>query len=71
MTSLIRRVENLVVENGEVQGKTKTDWVGRCEVGLRDFGGILVRFKGFVGRTLALVTEGEFGQIAVVISLPV
>jgi hypothetical protein len=40
------------------------------EVGLGDFGGILVSLKGFVGRSLALVTKSKFGQVAVVISLP-
>lgn len=70
MTGLVGRVENLIVEDGEVQGESKTDWVGGSKVSLSNFGGILVGLKGLVGRSLALVTKSEFGQIAVVISLP-
>jgi len=34
-------VQNLVVENGEVQSETKTDGVGRGEVGLGNIGSVL------------------------------
>ena len=70
MARLIRRIENFVVENGEIQGETKADWVGGSKVSLSNFGGILVGLEGFVGRSLTLVTKGEFSQIAVVIPLP-
>jgi len=42
MTSLIRRVQDFVVEDREVQGKTETDWVSWGKVGLGDFGSVLV-----------------------------
>lgn len=42
VTRLVRRVENLIVEYREVKGQAKSDWVRRCKVGLRDFGGVLV-----------------------------
>ena len=70
MACLVRRVENFVVEDGEIQSKTKTNWMSRCKVGLRDFGGILVSLEGLVSGSLALVTKSEFGQVAVVVSLP-
>lgn len=70
MAGLIRRIQDLVVENGEVKRKAKTDWVGRSKVGLGNFGGILVSLEGLVGGPLALVAESEFGQITVIITLP-
>ncbi len=70
MARLIRRIEDLVVEDGEIQGKTKTDGMRGSKVSLSDFGGILVGLKRFVGRSLAFVAKSEFGQIAVVVSFP-
>lgn len=71
MASLVGRVEDLVVENGEVQGKSKTDRVGWGEVGLSDIGSSLVGFKGLVRGSLALVAKGKLGEVAVVVTLPV
>jgi hypothetical protein len=45
MASLIRRVENLVVEDGEVEGKTKANRVRRSKIGLGNFGGSLVSLE--------------------------
>jgi hypothetical protein len=45
--------------------------VGRRELGLGNLGGSLVGLKGLVGRILALVTDGELGEITVVITLPI
>jgi hypothetical protein len=71
MASLVWRVQNLVVEDGEVEGKTKTDWVGWCKVSLSNFGCILVSLQGLVGRLLSLITNGELSEITVVVTLPV
>ena len=70
MARLIRGIEDLVVEDREIQGETKTDWMRGGKVSLSDFGGILVGLERFVGRSLAFVAKSEFGQIAVVVSLP-
>ena len=70
MTSLIRGVQNLVVEYREVQRKTEADWVGWCEVGLGNFCGSLVGLEGLVGRLLTLVPNGKLSEIAVIITLP-
>ena len=32
MAGLVRRVENLIVEDGKVQGETEADWMGRSEI---------------------------------------
>jgi hypothetical protein len=71
LASLVRRVEDLVVEYGEVQCQTETNGVSGGKVGGSDFGGSLVGLERLVGRSLALVTDGELGKVAVVIALPV
>jgi hypothetical protein len=40
------------------------------EFGDGDVGSCFVCFEGFIGAVFALVSEGEFGEVAVVISLP-
>lgn len=49
MTCLVGRVEDLIVEDGEVEGKAETDGVGRSEVCLSDLGGSLVSLQRLVG----------------------
>jgi hypothetical protein len=70
VASLIRRVEDLVVKDGEVEGETKADGVGGGEIGLSDFGSSLVSLERLVCRLLALVGSGELSEIAVVVALP-
>jgi hypothetical protein len=71
MASLIRRVQDFIVENGEVKSQTQANWVGWCKVGLCNFGGVLVSLEGLVGRLLSLVTNGKLSKVTVVIALPV
>jgi hypothetical protein len=71
MAGLVGRVENLVVEDGEVQGETETDGVSGSEVSLGNLGGVLVSLERLVGRRLALVTESKLGEVTVVVTLPV
>ena len=71
MAGLIRGVEDLVVEDGEVEGKTKSNWVRWSQVSLRNLCGSLVGLERLVGRSLALVANSEFGEVAVVVTLPV
>ena len=71
MASLIRRVQDLIVENGEVKGQTQADWVGWCKIGLCNFSGVLVSLEGLVGRFLSLVANGELSKVTVVITLPI
>ena len=68
---LIRRVEDLVVEHGEVQSETKADRVGRGQLGCGNLARGLVGLERLVGRVLALVARSEFGQVAVVVTLPI
>ena len=41
VASTVRRVQDLVVENGEVEGKTQADGMRRGELGLSDVRGVL------------------------------
>lgn len=70
MTGLIGGIQNLVIEDGEVKGKTQADRVGRRKLSLGNLGGSLVSFEGLVGGVLAAVTDGELGKVAVVVTLP-
>ena len=70
VASLIWGVEDLVVEDGEVQGEAKTDWVGWSKIALGNLGGGLVSLKGLIGRLLTLVPDGELSEVTVVITLP-
>lgn len=71
MASLVGRIENLVVEDGEVKGKTKADRVRRSKVGLSNLGGSLVSLERFIGRGLALIANSKFSEVAVVVAFPV
>jgi hypothetical protein len=70
MAGLVRRAEDLVVENGEVQGETQADRVRRRQLSLGNLGGGLVSLERLVGRILATVASGELGEVAVVVTLP-
>lgn len=70
MAGLVGSIENLVVEDGEVEGETKADGVSGRQLGLGDLGSRLVGLEGLVGRVLAPLTDGELGKVAVVITLP-
>jgi hypothetical protein len=71
LAGLVWRVENLVVEHGEVQGKAETDRVGGGEVLSGDLGGSFIGLKRHVGGSFALVTNGKLGEVAVVVALPI
>ena len=71
VASLVGRVQDLVVEDREVQSESETDGVSRGEVSLGNLGGVLVSLERLVGGGLALVTEGELGEVTVVVTLPV
>ena len=47
----VGRVENLIVEDAEVERETEADRVGRCEIGLGNVRGLLVRVVSRLGGT--------------------
>ena len=70
MAGLVGSVQDLVVEDGEVKGKTETDGVGWWELSNSNVGSSLVSLEGLVGAVFPLVTSGELGEVTVVITLP-
>jgi hypothetical protein len=67
---LVGRVEDLVVKDGEVEGKAEADRVRGRELRLGNLGGRLVGLERLVRRVLAAVADGELGEVAVVVALP-
>lgn len=71
VASAVRAVQDLVVEDGEVERKTKADGVRRGELSDSNVRSSLVSLERLVGRVLALVTSGELSEVSVVVTLPV
>lgn len=70
MASLIRGVQDLVVEDREVKSEAQTDGVRGRKFGLSDLGGSLVSLERLVCGLFASVTDSKLSQVAVVIALP-
>jgi hypothetical protein len=71
VASTIGRVQDLVVENGEVESQSKTDWMSRSELGLSYICSILGKVKlGLAHMTLIVFTylvslmSGSSGNLA-------
>lgn len=71
MAGLIGGTEDLVVEDREVEGKSKANRMSGSKISSSDLGGRLVSFQRLVGRILALVANGKFGEVTVIVALPV
>jgi len=48
MASTIWRVQNLVIEDGEVEGQAEADWVGWGKFGLSDIGSVLWKWVSHI-----------------------
>jgi len=57
VASTVWGVEDLVIENGEVEGQTETDRVGWSQVGLSDIGSVLEECQS---RRIADVTDRTY-----------
>lgn len=71
VASLVRSVKDLVVEDREVEGEAEADGMRRGEISLSNLRSVLVRLEGLVGGFLALISNSELGEVAVVVTLPV
>lgn len=71
VASAVRRVQDLVVEHREVQGKAKTNRVSGGQLGLCNIRCRLVRIVSVRRSLLPLLAGGELGEVTVVVSLPV
>jgi hypothetical protein len=65
--SLLVVVHHFVVEDGEVESQSKSDWVASVE-GLGRLAGKLVVLKGSVLDGIKLITGGALGNISVIIT---
>ena len=71
VASAVGAVQDLVVEDREVEGKTQADGVGGGQLGDGNVRSSLVSLERLVGGVLALVASGELGEVSVVVTLPV
>jgi len=62
-------IQDFVVEDGEVKGKTESDWVGGLEVLVGDVRGLLVGIEGTGRDGLVAITSCVFGHVSVVVAL--
>jgi hypothetical protein len=70
LARLVWAVQDLVVEHGKVEGESKTDGMGRWDLGDGDLPGIFVRCERLVSAVLAQIARGDFGEVAMIISFP-
>ena len=70
MASLVWGVEDLIVKDREVEGETETDGVCGSEIGLGTVRSNFISLQRLIGGSLALIAQGELGEIAVVVALP-
>ena len=64
MTGLLGRVEDLVVEDGEVEGESEPDGVGRLHLALGDLERLLVRLLGVLQHGGPVVPGGNLGKVS-------
>lgn len=62
-------VEDFVVEDGEVEGKSEADGVGGAELGRGNLEGLLVRFKGVLAGSGVVITSRVLSDVSVVVTL--
>jgi len=70
LACLVRRIQDLVVEYGEIKSKTKSDRVGWSKLLLRNTTGRLICLVRSIGGSFPLVSLSKFSEIAVVVSVP-
>lgn len=70
VAGLVGRVQDFVVEDGEVQSETETDGMCGSQVRGSNLGSLLVSLQGLVCRCFSLFLNGKFGKVSVVVALP-
>lgn len=71
MAGLVWGVEDFIVEDREVEGKSKTNGVSGGKVGGCNFSSRFVGLQRLIGRILALVANGELSKVAMIVTFPV
>ena len=64
LTGLLGRVEDLVVEDGEVERESEPDGVGRLHLALGDLERLLVRLLRVLQDSRAVVAGGNLGKVS-------
>ncbi len=59
MAGLVRRIQNLIVEDGEVKGKAQADRMRGRQLSLSNLSSSLVSLEGLVGRFIFSVANGK------------
>ncbi len=70
VTSTIRRAQDLVVENGEVEGQTQTNGVRGREINNSNILSGLVSDERLLSSLFPLSSSRELGKVAPIVSLP-
>jgi hypothetical protein len=70
VTRAVGTVQDLIVEDGEIESKTKADRMCWRKLSDGDIRGSLVCFERLVRRVFPLIASGEFSEVTVVITLP-
>ena len=69
LASLLGRVEDLIVEDGEVERQTEADGMRGLHLGLSNLEGLLVSLLRIFENLRSSVTHSHLGKVPVVISL--
>ena len=69
LAGLVGGVEDLVVEDGEVEGETQPDGVGGLHGRLGNVESILISLLGIVNNSSLGISYGNLGKIPVVVTL--
>ena len=67
LTCLGRIVHDLIVEDGEIQGKSQSDRVGGLQLGSGDICGVVICFKGGSGGLVVLLSDGVLADVSEVV----
>ena len=68
LASLLGRVEDLIVEDGEVERQTEADGMRRLHLGFRNFKGLLISLLRIVQHGCSAVSYSHFGKVPVIIA---
>ena len=69
LASLLGRVEDLIVEDGEVERQTEADGMRGLHLGLSNLEGLLVSLLRIFENLCSSVTHSHLGEVPVIISL--
>jgi len=69
LAGLLGLVHDFIVKYGEIQSKTKTNWVCRLELSSADVSGTLVSIQTALSNIITVSGGGDFSEVPVIITL--